>query len=125
MHTRVGAKAKKEKTKNPAEKQGMKNVQSSYASKLRIRGRAGLGLDVELRVLKYVLEGKGLRLFWLAGEIVVSLISIGGVGSGVSVGKGERDGEEVFPLEIGSREQYNLLYGVSFLQNPDDTDGFF
>jgi hypothetical protein len=30
----------------------------------------------------------------------------------------------MFPLEIGSMEQYNLLYAVSFLQNPDDTDGF-
>jgi hypothetical protein len=30
----------------------------------------------------------------------------------------------VFPLEIGSMEQYNLLYAVSFLQNPDDADGF-
>jgi hypothetical protein len=46
------------------------------------------------------------------------------VGRECGEGKGERDGEEVFPLEIGSREQYNLLYAVSFLQNPDDTDGF-
>jgi len=76
----VSTKAKKEKTKNPAEKRGMRNVQSSYASKLRIQGRAGLGLGLELRVLKYVLEGKGLGLFCLAGEIVISLISIGGVG---------------------------------------------
>ncbi|KAF7980356.1 hypothetical protein HWV62_38801 [Athelia sp. TMB] len=28
----------------------------------------------------------------------------------------------VFPVRVGSMEQYNLLYAVSFLQNPDDMD---
>jgi hypothetical protein len=51
-------------------------------------------------------------------------VNIGGEGArAVLIGWGDRKaGNELFPIHIGSMEQYNLLYAVSFLQNPDDVD---
>lgn len=43
------------------------------------------------------------------------------------IGWGDKEGpmeRGVFPMKVGSMEQYNLLYAVSFLQSPDDADGF-
>lgn len=56
-------------------------------------------------------------------------VKIGGEGAGARlIGWGDmerEDGEEnVFPLTIGSMEQVNLLYAVSFLRSPDDEDAF-
>lgn len=50
-------------------------------------------------------------------------VKVGGEGANaVLIGWGEgRD--TVFPLSIASREQYNLLYAVSFLRSPEEVQG--
>ncbi|KAF8639224.1 hypothetical protein AX17_001709 [Amanita inopinata Kibby_2008] len=52
----------------------------------------------------------------------------GGDAQAILIGWGEAflknmDESNVFPLQIDSRSQYNLLYAVSFLQPPDELEG--
>lgn len=57
-------------------------------------------------------------------------VSIGGEGAKATlIGWGDevfgKDAEgEAFPLLVGSKSQYNLLYAVSFLRPPEEVDGF-
>ncbi|KAK0469510.1 TRAPP trafficking subunit Trs65-domain-containing protein [Desarmillaria tabescens] len=50
-------------------------------------------------------------------------VKVGGEGAkAVLIGwdDGQNKGDAVFPLSIASREQYNLLYAVSFLRSPEE-----
>lgn len=56
-------------------------------------------------------------------------VKIGGEGAKATLiswgnGPSGRSGQNPFPLYLGSRAQYNLLYAVTFLRSPDDVDGF-
>ncbi|KAG7451363.1 uncharacterized protein BT62DRAFT_882978 [Guyanagaster necrorhizus] len=53
-------------------------------------------------------------------------VKVGGEGAkAILVGwdEGQSRGDSVFPLSIASREQYNLLYAVSFLRSPEEVQG--
>ncbi|KAK0205036.1 TRAPP trafficking subunit Trs65-domain-containing protein [Desarmillaria ectypa] len=50
-------------------------------------------------------------------------VKVGGEGAkAILIGwdEGQNKGEAIFPLSIASREQYNLLYAVSFLRSPEE-----
>lgn len=66
-----------------------------------------------------------------AGFVVESVdVIIGGEGASATLigwgdgGFAKEVEKRVFPLLVGSMEQYNLLYAVSFLRSPEDADGF-
>ena len=79
-------------------------------------GESGEGVGFCMESVDVHIGGEGSRAHLIGwGEHFG--IGRGGGGDGEGVGG-------VFPVRIGSMEQYNLLYAVSFLQNPDDVDAF-
>ena len=69
-------------------------------------GESGLGIGFEVDGVEVVIGGEGAE---------AKLISW----------NGERGEEGVFPMKVQSGEQWNLLYAVGFMGNPDDSpDGF-
>jgi hypothetical protein len=87
-------------------------------------GESGVGVGFRVESVEVCIGGEGARAFLVGWGDRRQPDQHRWRRSDVGVGKGDEDGEDMFPLEIGSKEQYNLLYAVSFLQNPDDTDGF-
>lgn len=60
-------------------------------------------------------------------EVGRAEVILGGEGAEANLIPWNREkGEEgVLPMKVGSKEQWNLLYAVGFMRNPDDApDGF-
>ncbi|KAJ7498655.1 hypothetical protein FB451DRAFT_1426423 [Mycena latifolia] len=91
------------------------------------RDRLEAGTDERTVVLCVELENSGDSGRTVGFEVERVDVKVGGGDDAgaraVLVGWGEagvKDSASVFPMRVGAREQYNLLYAVSFLRSPDE-----
>ncbi|KAJ7490314.1 TRAPP trafficking subunit Trs65-domain-containing protein [Mycena galericulata] len=91
------------------------------------RERLEAGTDERTVVLCVELENSGDSGRTVGFEVERVEVNVGGGDDAgaraVLVGWGNggvKDSTSVFPMRVGAREQYNLLYAVSFLRSPDE-----
>ncbi|TFK73162.1 hypothetical protein BDN72DRAFT_814997 [Pluteus cervinus] len=110
-----------------AEVEGV-NVNSNEADDERERLEAGS--DERTVVLCVEVENSGESGEGVGFAVERVEVSIGGEGARATLiswgdGFGSKGADKKqFPIYVGTRAQYNLLYAVSFLRSPDDVDGF-